>query len=283
MRAIRFAGSRLSSRATPNEENMNHTYLTVLASAGASALLALTPASAATVTFEELPLDNSGYWNGSTPPAGGFISGGATFHNDYDSSFGSWSGFAYSNQTDNTTAGFGNQYSSLAGGGAGGSSNYALAYIFDPAVISFGSLVDMTGGGVSVTNTTYAGLSMEQGDSFAKKFGGASGNDPDYFLLTIKGYASGVETGTVNFYLADFRSSDNSQDYIVKDWESVNLSALGEVDQIQFSLSSSDNGSFGMNTPSYFAIDNLSIVPEPSSGLLALAGVGLLSRRRRRC
>jgi hypothetical protein len=34
---------------------------------------------------------------------------------------------------------------------------------------------------------TYAALSMRDGDGFAKQFGGASGDDPDYFLLTITG------------------------------------------------------------------------------------------------
>ncbi|MDB6080558.1 MAG: hypothetical protein JWO82_4305 [Akkermansiaceae bacterium] len=261
---------------------MNHTYLKALATAGATALLALNSASAATITFDELPLGSGGYWNGSTAPAGGPTSQGATFHNDYTASFDSWSGFAYSNLGDTTTAGFGNQYSSFAGGGVGGTGNFALAYIFDPAVVTFNGLVDMTGGGASITNTTYAGLSMQNGDSFAKKFGGVSGNDADYFLLTIQGYAGGIATGAaVNFYLADFRFADNSQDYIVKDWTNVDLSPLGQVDEIRFSLSSSDNGNFGMNTPAYFAIDNLTSVPEPSAAVLALAGAAFLRRRRR--
>jgi len=42
----------------------------------------------------------------------------------------------------------------------------------------------------------------------------------------------------------------------VKDWEWVDLSGLGLVDMIEFSLSSSDTGAYGMNTPAYFFIDN---------------------------
>ena len=61
-----------------------------------------------------------------------------------------------------------------------------------------------------VTNTTYAALSMRDGDSFAKKFGGPSGNDPDYFRLTITGKDSGGSTiGSVEFYLADYRFADS--------------------------------------------------------------------------
>jgi hypothetical protein len=35
---------------------------------------------------------------------------------------------------------------------------------------------------------------MLNGDSFAKKFGGASGNDPDFFKLTIIGKNAAEQT-----------------------------------------------------------------------------------------
>jgi hypothetical protein len=111
--------------------------------------------------------------------------------------------------------------------------------------------------GFYVTNSTFAALSMKNGDAFAKKFGGISGADPDFFVLTVKGYNNGsLKSDSVNFYLADYRSADNTKDYIVKTWEWVDLKNLGNVDSIRFSLTSSDVGSFGMNTPAYFCIDN---------------------------
>jgi hypothetical protein len=95
---------------------------------------------------------------------------------------------------------------------------------------------------------------------FAKKFGGQSGNDPDYFLLTVKAFLGGNrKADSVNFYLADYRNSDNSKDYIVNTWKWLNLSSLGLVDSLEFILSSSDNGTFGMNTPAFFALDNFSL------------------------
>jgi hypothetical protein len=47
--------------------------------------------------------------------------------------------------------------------------------------VSFTSPTPVTVTGAYFTNTTYAALSMLSGDSFAKKFGGASGDDPDWF------------------------------------------------------------------------------------------------------
>ncbi|MCW5623505.1 MAG: DUF4465 domain-containing protein [Burkholderiales bacterium] len=127
---------------------------------------------------------------------------------------------------------------------------------------------------------------MLNGDFFAKAFGGASGDDPDWFALTITGHdAAGDATGTVDFHLADYRFADNSLDYVVTDWTLVDLSALGTVSSLTFSLSSSDVGDFGMNTPAYFALDNLSVaaVPEPSTWWmmgLGLAALGFAARRR---
>jgi hypothetical protein len=109
-----------------------------------------------------------------------------------------------------------------------------------------------------VCNSTWACKSMEQGDFVAKKFGGASGNDPDWFKLQVKRYYGGaLQNDSVSVFLADYRFSNNVQDYILKTWTWINLSSLGNVDSLAFYLSSSDNGSFGMNTPAFVCVDNL--------------------------
>lgn len=208
-------------------------------------------------TFENLPLEPDSFWNGSDL-SGGFVNGNTFFRNDYDATFQTWSGFAYSNIKDSTTSGFGNQYSAITASGFSGSSNYAVAMDYDNVTASFSPFAEQTYvEGFYVTNNTYAYLSMRDGDLFAKKFGGVDGNEPDWFKLTVNGWLNGVQKEQeVEFYLADFRFSDNSQDYIVRDWQWVNLLPLGPVDSIRFSLSSSDVGSWGMNTPGYFCIDN---------------------------
>ena len=207
----------------------------------------------AQITFETLPMDTA-YWNGGEQ-SGFFRDGNYRLMNSYDDSWGVWSGFAYSKMTDTVTTGWINQYSVMAGAGADGSEKFALAYAYSPVGIKLeeADTVD----GFYVTNSTYAYLSMRDGDAYAKKFGGDSGDDADWFKLTVKGWNGGTQTNSVDFYLADYRFSDNTQDYILKDWKFVDLSSLGLIDSLSFELSSSDTGAYGMNTPSYFCMDNI--------------------------
>ncbi len=249
---------------------------------------------ASPVTFESRSLGEIGdgsteyngsgtyYWNGSNG-SGDFTVNDVTFPNsftDWGGGVTSWEGFAYSNTTDTTTAGFGNQYSAYPGSGAGGSDTYAISYKSN--TITYATPFDFSvGKGLFVTNTTYAALDMVNGSDFSKQFGGESGDDSDWFKLSITGANGGSTTGMVDFYLADYRFTDNSQNYIVDDWTFVNLSSLGTVDSLSFELSSSDNGDFGMNTPAYFALDNLGAIPEPGTLVTMLLGAFLLFIGRR--
>ncbi len=219
-----------------------------------------------TADFENLILGTGKFWNKSNATLTEiYQSGLATFPSTFAVYFFAdyWSsGFAISNVLDTVSAGSGNLYAAYSGKGVDTSSNYAVVHQ-RAKVTLFSALPEKPVlAGVYVTNTTYAALSMKNGDAFGKKFGGATGNDSDYFILTAKAYLNGVvKSDSVNFYLADYRFADNSKDYIVKDWKWMSLSALGAVDSVQFILSSSDNGSFGMNTPGFFAIDNLTVSP----------------------
>jgi hypothetical protein len=218
---------------------------------------------AQTIDFEDLTLAPQSFYNGSDG-AGGFVSQGAFFNNNYDAQFGSWSGWSYSNQTDVTTPGFVNQYSAynLPDGGGDSSPNYGVAYNgqFGDAYIR---LPDGTAPvSVRVTNTTYAALSMRDGDMFAKKFGGPDGTDPDFFILTIYGLDdTGAVSSSVAFFLANYTFQDPALNYIVSLWTTIDLTPLGNVRGLAFGLISSDIGPFGMNTPAYFAIDNLVVTP----------------------
>jgi len=216
--------------------------------------------------FESLALAPETVWDGSAATLGNFeadlVVGNFTFENTFsrnDWGFGiteAWSGFSYSRVTDNETPGFGNQYSCIAGSGAQASANYGVFYTgLGPGRIDLTASATLQE--VLVCNATYPYLSMRDGDAFAKKFGGDTGDDPDYFILSILGYLNETVTDTIEFYLADYRFDDPAQDYLIDDWTAVDLSTLGEIDALEFSLRSSDNGDWGMNTPAYCCIDDL--------------------------
>ncbi|MSQ79607.1 MAG: DUF4465 domain-containing protein [Flavobacteriaceae bacterium] len=212
--------------------------------------------------FENITLLTNTYWNGSDTSSGGFRTGNCWLNNKWDTAFGgNWSGFAVSNMQDSVTSGFGNQYSSANGKGHGKSSHYGVGFYSlyhpTPSIVLTGQAAGKELRGFWVSNTTYAYLDMKNGSSFSKKFGGASGTDSDWFKLTVWGYKGGVQSKSVEFLLADFRDSSSAKDYIVKNWRWVDCKPLGNVDSVHFTLSSSDVGSFGMNTPAYFAIDGI--------------------------
>ena len=229
-----------------------------------SVLLTAGVAKAATVTFDDLVLPAESYWNGSDS-SGGFISGDVHFSNNYDAEWDSWDGFSYSNITDTAAEGIAAQYNAITGSGRGGSANYAVCFTgwTAPPIMTLAEpgFVD----GLYVTTSNYTYYSMLNGDAYAKKFGGETGDDPDFFLLTITGRdTDGNTVGTVDFYLADYRFEDNAEDYIVDTWQYVDLTSLGVVMSLEFALSSSDVGDFGMNTPGFIAVDTIMYYPASS-------------------
>jgi len=226
--------------------------------------------------FENLGLAADSYWDGSDL-SGGFTSGLASFPNDYNPDFFSWNKWAYSSMADDTTAGFMNQFSAIPAAGydpaGSGGNTYAVSYVITdyvttelvPVPLYFSDSNAHVVEGFYVTNGTYPYLSMMHGDDYTKKFGGESGDDPDYFKLLVWGMYEGNGTDTIQFYLADYRFSDNNEDYIVDEWTWVDLESLGEVDSLMFTMKSTDIGMFGTNTPTFFCMDNLSILPENAS------------------
>lgn len=233
------------------------------------------------------------YYNGNhsnESNSDGWAAGnGPTVHfgNQYSNAWGGfWSGFAYSNVNDSVTGDYTNQYAAITGTGVHGIGNYAIAY--GGAQAYFNLPAGWRASSVHLTNTTYAWNSMQHGDGYAKEFGGVSGNDPDWFRVTLTGFSgfggAGISTGATEFYLADFRFADQTQDYLVKQWTEVQLGALGNAASVRLTFSGSDVGVFGLNTPAYVALDHLRLtaVPEPSGGLLPILLVLSARPRTRR-
>lgn len=207
--------------------------------------------------FEQYNLKKGQYLNGSDL-SGGFQSNNIFLFNYYNTEFSYWSGWSISAATDTVTASFTNEFSAASGGGAEASLTYAVSYGAENKMVLKGNAKGNPVKSISINNGTYPALSMKNGDAFAKKFGGISGKDKDYFYITIKAWYEGqLSKDSVDFYLADYRFDDNNKDYIIKKWTNVELASLGPVDSLLFVLHSSDVGDFGINTPTYFCIDNV--------------------------
>ena len=208
--------------------------------------------------FEEV-VSPEEFINDSSPDTG-FMFDGLFFPNSFTDCGPNcefWDGWSISAMTDVTTPGLDNQYSAFTGEGADGSSAYAVSFAFSGSFVT--KEIDQSTNfegipSVHITNSTYAALSMRDGDSVAKKFGGETGDDPDFFLLTVKTYSQNELQDSIPFYLADYRFEDNSQDYILDEWVEIPFTGT-MIDSVTFGLTSSDVGMFGMNTPAYFCAD----------------------------
>ena len=218
------------------------------------------------------------YWAGEakgTPVEGmygteyinSFSDGVFSFDNTYTvSDWGdSWSGFAYTNTSDVATPGYTNM-SAITGAGYndGADDVYIMTFLGGETLIKFNNRAMFKDLTMYVTNATYTYLSMKEGDAFSKKFGGEDGTNPDSLILIAAGYDAALQpTGKqARFALADFRFENSDDDYMVNTWEKFDLSSLGTVSAVSFSMESSDVEYGYINTPTYFCFDNLSGVAD---------------------
>ncbi|WDQ14784.1 DUF4465 domain-containing protein [Rhodopirellula sp. P2] len=310
-RSNRFCFVTVSSRDPLQDHSLALPWWVLLAFVCLSSLRGSVIQADVVVDFEDQPLDASGVFNGPVNnasvvpgPYGGndhigvFSADGVEFSNRHNDLYGSWSGFAVSNHTDTISPGYPNEFSAYPGEGSDGSSNYAVAFGYANStptnintLTALPSIYLPEGEqaiSLDVSNTTYAALSMRDGDSFAKPFGGVSGTDPDFLKLSIFGIDANdqILDATIDVFLADFRFTDSLEDYILDEWQTIDLASLSNATSLHFNLSSSDVGPYGMNTPGYFALDNfatVTAVPEPGSlAWIACAGLGVAWQRRRR-
>ncbi len=183
-------------------------------------------------------------------------------------------GFWGSNYNDMTTTGINNHSSvyykdaTTGKGGHNGSEYFAVCYESTSSGMSLTNAqiqfeqasTEHVFDHIWVNNNTFAVLDMEGAEgalneefSYARK---------SWCKLIITGVrADGTDSGTVEFYLADFRTDDAKG--IVKEWTKVDLSALGSVAKLRFEMDSSDVDEFfgarALNNPTYFCIDDITI------------------------
>lgn len=244
-------------------------------------------ASAAVINFDTKDTGGNNYYRPTTHGShdwndGSGSFGMSVFTNEWGSS---WGGFTYSDVNNPTVGGFGNEYAVYGDGRDYSDSGvYAVGYIdgYNGVTPTLSFAAPSTVNGLFVNNTAYTAHDMINGSGYSKVF-----STNDWLKLTVEGFDSGdASIDTVEFLLADFTGyseGDDQDNYIVNEWAWINLSSLGsDVSSLEFSLTSSDTGAFGMNTPSYLAIDQVDVVPEPGTISLVAIGFGSLLWFRKR-
>ncbi|MBQ0120309.1 MAG: DUF4465 domain-containing protein [Bacteroidales bacterium] len=207
---------------------------------------------AVTATFDDyylpeetaiIPVDDDVLYSGSY----GFHG----FGGSYGSSTTYWNGFAFANKTASTFASLNDQYNTSMGGGRD-SEGYCIAYPYGVYSIDVTNSVDGDViKGMYISNNAYAMNSILHGDGFSQPFKKGS-----WFKVTATGKAADGTSKTVDFYLADYRSENALDHYALDTWQWMDLSSLGKVKSIHFTMSGSDNSQWGLNTPAYFAMDD---------------------------
>ncbi len=202
--------------------------------------------------FESLAIPETGYWNGSDQSEL-FGDNEISFYNNYNSDWGSWSGFSFAYDTitsDSQYAAFANsEEGHLFGIGYVPSDWQSGTYDNIPIVCKFTKTIEIRS--VDITNSQKTADVIINGDS---DFGDPAFSEGDYFKILIESFYNGESSGVVSFFLADYTAGNY---YVTDTWNTVNLSSLGLSDSLKFNLVSTHTGSYGMNTPAYFCIDNV--------------------------
>ncbi len=219
-----------------------------------------------TATFEdtatEYALGTGGYYTGmnatDSTAYSTFTSGSLVFSMYGNNSWSYWEQFGFSNQTDTAFSSAYNvdeQLRVITGGGADNSATYAVAYCgyYGVPTITYLGEDSVTFSGMYITNTAYTYSSLTNGDGFAHAH--ATG---DWLMVTI----TASNGNSIDYYLSDFTSADSTEHYIVDTWQWVDLTSLGKTSSLSFSMSGSDSGDYGLNTPAYFALDNVTAIVE---------------------
>ena len=183
----------------------------------------------------------------------------------------SWEGFTISRSTDTLLsheAFYPNhQWGVMAGGGVDSiGAPFILGYYSDYTEnsldqhiceISFNHASEVEALGCYVCNSPYTTKCIVDGFMYARPF-----SRGDYCTLTAHGVdANGNDCGIVTYYMADYRDEDSTRWFVNRSWQWLDLSQLGAVRSIYFTMETTDVGDFGPNTTFYFGLDKITIRP----------------------
>lgn len=233
-------------------------------------------------TFENLWTDpEDGFWMGDFSKGvegSTFVSGSFRFSNFASDTYGGepttpfWGNYAYSQTTTNTFSSYiTDQFNNAVGGGADNSETFLVAYPQGGTIDVINNENGAVIPGMYITNNAWVVDAILHGDGMSTADGTETGaftgnigfQTGDWFLLTIT-----ADNGkSIEYYLADYRSADETQHYYVNDWQWLDLSSLGTVKSLSFFLTSSRRNKWGTTTPSFFCLDNIGAEEPAGNGI----------------
>ena len=143
---------------------------------------------------------------------------------------------------------------------------YAAYMSARPCDIVFNDGLEHEAVGCYVNLNSYAYYVTMLGNAFSKPF-----SNGDKFTLTVHGVAADESEKTVDVELA----YNNNGFYTgATGWAYVDLSSLGKVNELYFTLDSTDKGSWGMNTPGYFCLDKLMVKEAENTTVNNISAIG---------
>lgn len=254
-------------------------YFTVTDAAGQSCTMsvrAIVEGDLQVATFEDLYVDpEDGFWMGDFSKGydkGGegttFVSGSFRFSNYADDTWAGepttpyWGNYAYSQTTTNTFETYiTDQFNNAVGGGADNSETFLVAYPQGGTIDVINNEDGAVIPGMYITNNAWVvdailhgdGMSTIDGTTTGESTGDVGFQTGDWFKLTI----TADNGNSIEYYLADYQSSDETAHYYVNDWQWIDLSSLGTVKSLSFFLTSSRRNNWGMTTPAFFCLDNI--------------------------
>ena len=116
-----------------------------------------------------------------------------------------------------------------------GSKNFVV--VFDNSSVMFADKQARVIKSMDVIGTTYALAVCKNGD---------------FYDVIVTGFKAGEKTGAVTISIA----KDGG---FLTDWFKADMTPLGAIDSLAFSMDGSDKSNWGVKTPKYFAFDNVVI------------------------
>ncbi|NIG55714.1 DUF4465 domain-containing protein [Chitinophaga sp. Cy-1792] len=196
------------------------------------------------------------YWDG------GFVVSDWNYQANIPGKTGDW-WYSYLNQC--------SVYSGTSGsknGGYGGSSNFAVmfGYVdFYNNTYATRPTMNFTSGsgqvnGMYVCLSSYTYGVILNGNTFSKPLKNVA-SGAGYLKLLAYGFNGSTPTNNgdpVEIYLARY-SGGVAVEGPVTTWKYFDISDLGTVTRVEFNFEGNDSGSYGLNTPAYVCMDNVSV------------------------